>query len=92
MEFRDDVFSLADHNVVWRQGPLDGKLLDMQVPPDLASRLSSVAVRSGRSPEAFLREAINRLIDSTATPLAPLEDGPQRSGFVPQTQSFSVYE
>lgn len=47
---------------------------------------------SGRSPEAFLREAINRLIDSTAPPLAPLEDGPQHNGFVPQPQSFSVYE
>jgi hypothetical protein len=70
----------------------NGKLLDMQVPPDLASRLASVAVLSGRSPEAFLREAINRLIDSTAPPLAPLEDGPQHNGFVPQPQSFSVYE
>jgi hypothetical protein len=66
--------------------------LHMQVPPDLASRLASVAVLSGRSPEAFLREAINRLIDSTAPPLAPLEDGPQHTGFVPQPQSFSVYE
>ena len=70
----------------------DGKLLDMQVPPDLASRLSSVAVLSGRSPEAFLREAISRLIESTAPTLAPVEDGPQHTGFVPQPQSFSVYE
>jgi hypothetical protein len=78
--------------VVWRRRTLDGKLLNMQVPPDLASRLSNVAVLSGCSPEAFLREAINRLIDSTTPALAPLEDGPQHSGFVPQRQSFSVYE
>ena len=64
----------------------------MQVPPDLASRLSSVAILSGRSPEAFLREAISRLIDSTAPTLAPVEDGTQHTGFVPQPQSFSVYE
>ena len=64
----------------------------MQVPPDLASRLSSVAILSGRSPEAFLREAISRLIDSTAQTLAPVEDGTQHTGFVPQPQSFSVYE
>jgi hypothetical protein len=72
-------------------GYANGKLLDMQVPPDLASRLSSVAILSGRSPEAFLREAISRLIDSTAQTLAPVEDG-QHTGFVPQPQSFSVYE
>ena len=41
----------------------------MQVPPDLASRLSSVAMLSGRSPEAFLREAILRMIDGTVVTL-----------------------
>jgi hypothetical protein len=64
----------------------------MQVPPDLASQLSSVAISSGRSPEAFLREAINRLIESTLDTLASFEDAPQHAGFVPQPQSFSVYE
>jgi predicted transcriptional regulator len=64
----------------------------MYVPSDLASRLSRVAVSSGRSPEALLREAISRLIESTVESLAGLEDGPQHAGFVPQPQSFSVYE
>ncbi len=64
----------------------------MQVPTDLASRLSSVAISSGRSPEAFLREAISRLIESTLDTLAVVEDPPQHPGFVPQPQSFSVYE
>ncbi|MFL6304897.1 MAG: hypothetical protein ACJ72H_15300 [Candidatus Sulfotelmatobacter sp.] len=64
----------------------------MQVPVDLASRLSSVAISSGRSPEAFLREAISRLIESTVESLAAFEDAPQHAGFVPQPQRFSVYE
>jgi predicted transcriptional regulator len=63
----------------------------MQVPPDLASRLSRLAATSGRSPEAFLREAISRLIESAAPDCAALEDA-QHTGFVPQPQSFSVYE
>ena len=64
----------------------------MQVPSDLASQLSSVAVLAGRSPEAFLREAITRLIESTARTLHPVDEMPQHAGFVPQPQSFSVYE
>lgn len=64
----------------------------MQVPPDLASRLSSVAVSSGRSPETLLREAISRLIESTVESLAVFEDAHQHVGFVPQPQGFSVYE
>jgi predicted transcriptional regulator len=72
----------------------------MQVPPDLASRLSSVALLSGRSPEAFLREAISRLIDEivpTAGALDDaighaLDDATGHAGFVPQPQRFSVYE
>jgi hypothetical protein len=65
----------------------------MQVPPDLASQLSNIAVSSGRSPEAFLREAISRLIESTAhTRPRPDEAPQQHSGFVPQPLSFSVYE
>jgi predicted transcriptional regulator len=63
----------------------------MQVPPDLASRLSRLATGSGRSPEAFLREAISRLIESAAPACAAPEDA-QHTGFVPQPQSFSVYE
>jgi predicted DNA-binding protein len=66
--------------------------LFMQVPHDLASRLSSVAVSSGRSPEAFLREAISRLIESTAESLVVFEDAPQHTEFVPQPQRFCVYE
>lgn len=62
------------------------------MPPDLASRLSSVAVSSGRSPEAFLREAINRLIESTVERLAAFEDPQSATGFVPQPRGFSVYE
>ena len=64
----------------------------MQVPPDLASQLSSIAVSSGRSPEAFLREAILRLIENTAHTRHRPDEAPQHSGFVPQPQSFSVYE
>ena len=64
----------------------------MQVPADLASRLSSVAISSGRSPEMFLREAIDRLIQSTVESPGSFEDAPQHAGFVPQRQSFSVYE
>jgi hypothetical protein len=51
-----------------------------------------VAVSSGRSPEALLREAISRLIESTVESLAGFEEAPQHAGFVPQPQSFSVYE
>jgi predicted transcriptional regulator len=64
----------------------------MQVPPDLSSRLSSVALLSGRSPEAFLREAIIRMIEGTVAMPAALEDTAPQTGFVPQPQSFSVYE
>jgi hypothetical protein len=64
----------------------------MQVPPDLASQLSSVAMLSGRSPEAFLREAVTRLIESTARTLVIFDETPQHAGFVPQPQGFSVYE
>jgi hypothetical protein len=64
----------------------------MQVPSDLASRLSSVAIACGRSPEAFLHEAISRLIESTLETLAVFEEVPQHTGFVPQPQRFSVYE
>jgi hypothetical protein len=63
----------------------------MQVPPDLASRLASLASLSGRSPEAFLREAISRLIES-AVPTCAASGDAQHPGFVPQPQSFSVYE
>jgi hypothetical protein len=81
-----------DHNVVWDSRlTADRLLLSMQVPPDLASQLSSVAVLSGRSPEAFLRQAILQLIESTARTLVTFEETPQH-GFVPQPQSFSVYE
>jgi len=59
--------------------------------PDLASRVSTLAARSGRSPEAFLREAISHLIESAAPACAALDDA-QQTGFVPQPQSFSVYE
>ena len=53
----------------------------------------TAALLSGRSPEDLLREAINRLIESAA-PAADLlgEMQPLQSGFVPQPQSFSVYE
>jgi predicted transcriptional regulator len=66
----------------------------MLVPPDLASRLSSVAAFAGRPPEALLREAVSRLIESTGQTLAmPANEAPQRhTGFVPQPQGFSIYE
>jgi hypothetical protein len=64
----------------------------MQVPTDLASQLSSVAISSGRSPEAFLREAVTRLIENTTRTLVTFEETGQHAGFVPQPQSFSVYE
>jgi hypothetical protein len=65
----------------------------MQVPFDLATRLSRAALMSGRSPDDLLREAINRLIESAA-PAADLLGEMQQlqGGFVPQPQSFSVYE
>jgi hypothetical protein len=57
---------------------------------------------SGRSPETLLREAISRILDgpgrssvlSAAALVQPsgLEGTPRQSGFVPQPQSFSVYE
>jgi hypothetical protein len=65
----------------------------MQVPSDLASRLSSAALLSGRSPEDLLREAVNRWIESAAPGAGALGEMPQlQGGFVPQPQSFSVYE
>jgi predicted transcriptional regulator len=64
----------------------------MQVPSDLAFRLSSVAIARGSSPEAFLREAISRLIESTLETLAAFDEVPQHAGFVPQPQGFSIYE
>jgi hypothetical protein len=69
------------------------KLVLMQVPSDLAFRLSSAALSSGRSPEDMLREAVSRLIESAA-PAADLlgEMGQLQNGWVPQPQSFSVYE
>ena len=83
----------ADHNVVWSSPRLRWKLVLMQVPSDLTSRLSSAALLSGRSPEDLLREAINRLIES-ALPAADLLGEMQQlqGGFVPQPLSFSVYE
>jgi predicted DNA-binding protein len=64
----------------------------MQVPPDLASRLSRVAALSGRSPEALLREAISRMIESTTPTFAMPDETPRQTGFVAQPQRFSVYE
>jgi hypothetical protein len=83
----------ADHNVVWSSPRSAVKLVLMQVPFDLASRLSSAALMSGRSPEDLLREAINRLIESAAPAADLLGEMKQlKGGFVPQPQSFSVYE
>jgi predicted transcriptional regulator len=63
----------------------------MRVPHDLASRLSTAAHLSGQSPEAFLREAISRLIDSTTSSCNAVEQA-HHGGFVPQPQTFSIYE
>jgi len=68
------------------------KLVLMQVPFDLTSRLSRAALLSGRSPEDLLREAIDRLIQSAAPAADLLGEMPLQGGFVPQPQSFSVYE
>src|SRR3954471_16805404 len=78
------------------------KARSMQVPPDLASRLSSAALMCGCSPETLLREGISRLLDGadpssvlmarTLLPPGGRDGSPQQSGFVPQPQSFSVYE
>jgi hypothetical protein len=82
-----------DPNVVWVAASGCRYIgLDMQVPPDLASRLSKIALSSGRSPEAFLREAISRLIESAGPGFALVEERQQPAGFVPQPQTFSVYE
>jgi hypothetical protein len=90
------VISVAGQQTTTWYGPaprVRWKLVLMQVPSDLASRLSSAALLSGRSPEDLLREAIDRLIESAA-PAADLIGEVQQlqSGFVPQPQSFSVYE
>lgn len=79
--------------MVWSSPTRAWKLILMQVPFDLASRLSSAALLSGRSPEDLLREAIHRLVESVA-PAADLlgEIQELQGGFVPQPQSFSVYE
>ena len=79
--------------MVWSGPRVRWKLVLMQVPFDLTSRLSRAALLSGRSPEDLLREAINRLIESAA-PAADLLGEMQQlqGGFVPQPQSFSVYE
>ena len=61
----------------------------MQVPSDLAAELSRAAFLSGQTPESFLREAIRRLIERTV-PACTIHQG--QSGFVPQPQTFSVYE
>jgi hypothetical protein len=69
------------------------KLIHMQVPPDLASRLSSAALLSGRSAEDLLREAVNRWIESGAPAANVLGEIRQlQGGFVLEPQSFSVYE
>lgn len=64
----------------------------MQVPPDLATRLASAAQSSGRSPEAFLREAVSQLIESMGNRHATLREPDPQSDFVPQPQRFSIYE
>jgi hypothetical protein len=64
----------------------------MQVPPDLMVRITTAARSSGRSPEAFLREAVCRLIESTAQTVPPLGELPGQTGFIPQPPRFSVYE
>jgi hypothetical protein len=64
----------------------------MQVPTDLVSRLSTAALLSGQTPEAFLREAISRWIESTAPGCAAALERERDGGFLPQPPSFSVYE
>jgi hypothetical protein len=59
----------------------------------VAATRGTAALLSGPSAEDLLREAIHRLIESAA-PAADLLGEMQQlqSGFVPQPQSFSVYE
>ena len=64
----------------------------MQVPPDLVMRITTAARSSGRSPEAFLREAVCRLIESTVQTVPSLGELPNQTGFIPQSPRFSVYE
>jgi hypothetical protein len=47
---------------------------------------------SGQTPEAFLREAISRWIESTAPARAAALEQARQGGFLPQPQRFSVYE
>lgn len=82
---------IVDPNGGWAWSECRQHAQSMQVPPDLASRLSILASLSGRSPEAYLREAISRLIEGV-TPPCPASGEAQHPGFVPQPQSFSVYE
>ena len=64
----------------------------MQVPPDLATRLTSAAQSTGRSPEAFLREAVSRFIESATYTSLPVREIDPQSDFVPQPPRFSIYE
>jgi hypothetical protein len=53
----------------------------------------TAGILSGRSPEDLLREAVNRWIENDAPAAKVLgEMRPLPGGFVPQPQSFSVYE
>lgn len=63
----------------------------MQVPPDLASRLSAAALLREQSPEAILREAISRWIETNAAASGAM-DRTERKDFLPQPLRFSVYE
>jgi len=56
-------------------------------------RVTAGDPRPGRALEhAETHAAILRMIDGTAATLSKLEDTPQQTGFVPQPQSFCVYE
>jgi hypothetical protein len=64
----------------------------MQVPADLASRLSTAALLRGQTPKALLREAINRWVESAAPGRAAVLEREPDDSFRPQPQRFSVYE
>ena len=73
----------------------------MQLPPDLAQRISCLAQSCGRSPESFLRDALSVWMEGGLSLPAPpipetLETLESSSDlhrrFVPQHAAFSVYE
>ncbi len=68
----------------------------MQVPVDLADRLTRLAHERGKVPQMLLREALRQWMEEVASAYPATEPRPGDAqpypAFVPQTGAFSVYE